>query len=76
MNDQMKEAFEVGALAQELVELTNQATDNDVVRFKAMTLALVAIFSTRGVSVDEMCSLIREITAETKRGAMVKETAQ
>lgn len=76
MNDHMKEAFEVGALAQEMVALSHQTTDNDMVRFKAITLAFVAICSTRGVSIDEMCALIREIAEEARRGEMIKETAQ
>ena len=76
MNEHMKEAFEVGALAQDLIALTDQATEKDIVRFKAVTLAFVAICSTRDVSVDDMCDLVREIAEQANRGGMIKETAQ
>ena len=76
MNEHMKEAFEVGALAQELVALSRQATEKDIVRLKAITLTFVVTCATRGVSVDDMCDLVREIAEEAKRGATIKETAQ
>ncbi len=76
MNDRIKEGFEIAALADDFLSLAHQATENDTVRFKAIALAFFAIGSTRDESVDEMCDLVREIAEQTKRGGMIKETAQ
>ena len=73
---QMKQAFQVGELAQKLVQTGHNFTKDDDVIVNAMTLSFVVSCLSRGMNLEEMKMLVTEICGQAQRGASIQETAQ